>query len=103
MVCKILFFDYKETDKPYFNKNPLINFEIKFIENSLNTESSEQLSIREYEDITAISINTNSRVSRDVIDKFRNLRVIATRSRDFGHIDIPYCVERNIAVVKLYT
>ena len=100
MVCKILFFDYKESDKPYFDKNPLDNFEIKFIENSLNNDKN-MLSSEECEKTTAISVDTNSKISRDVIEKFKNLRVIATRSKDFSHIDIPYCVERNIAVVNV--
>jgi len=101
MVCKILFFDYKKSDKPYFDKNPLDNFCIKFIESSLNDYNKTLQAPEEYENTTAISINSNSNITREVIEKFKNLRVIATRSKDFSHIDIPYCIERNIAVVNV--
>lgn len=101
MVCRILFFGYTPSDKPYFDKNPLENFSIKFIEGDLNRETANALSADDLENTAAVNIDTNSEITREVIEKFKNLRVIATRSKDCSHIDMPCCIERNIAVVNV--
>ena len=36
-----------------------------------------------------------------VINKFKNLRVIATRSTGYNHIDVKYCSQNNIAVFNV--
>ena len=36
-----------------------------------------------------------------MLKQFKNLRIIATRSYGYGHIDLDYCIEHNIAVLNV--
>ena len=55
-------------------------------------------------DADVISVFVNSKINRAVIDSYKNLRCIATRSTGFDHIDREVCKERSIVVstVPLY-
>ncbi len=57
-----------------------------------------------FEDSEAISPFIYSQLSRQVLEKLRRLRFIATRSTGYEHIDTDFCRERNILVsnVPLY-
>lgn len=103
MVCKMLFFDCKKDDKLFFEKNDYSNYEIKFFSNSLNKKTIKDLSSDDLEQTSALSIFTPSLLSAEIINKFPNLRVISTRSKTYGHIDLKSCLERNIAVVNVET
>jgi D-lactate dehydrogenase len=50
-----------------------------------------------------ISTFIYSDLSREVLAKFPNLKLIATRSTGFDHIDIDYCREKGIAVANVPT
>lgn len=52
----------------------------------------------QYLDADVISVFTTSRVSRKVLEQFKNLKLIALRSVGFNHIDIDCCKSRNITV-----
>lgn len=99
MVCKMLLFDFRETEHWFFEKNKLENFDIKFYKDSLNEKKLAHLSDDEIENTTAISVYKFSRLNDKVLQYFKNLRVVAFRTNDFKHIDLKTCVERNIAVV----
>jgi len=101
MVCRILFFDCSENDKLFFEKNNFPNYEIITFKNSLNKKYVKELSPDDLEQTVALSVFTPSLLSAGVINEFKNLRVISTRSKSFKHIDVPSCVERNIAVVNI--
>lgn len=101
MACKMLFFDYKESDGLYFEKNEQLNFEIKFLKNSLNKKTVKDLSDDDLEQTSALSVYTPSLLSADVINEFPNLRIISTRSKEYKHIDLKTCLDRNIAVVNI--
>lgn len=49
-------------------------------------------------DAEVISVFINSEVRKDVIDALPNLKLVATRSVGFDHIDIAYAASKNIAV-----
>ena len=38
---------------------------------------------------------------QNIINQFKNLRLISTRTRDFGHIDLQSCLNNNIAIVNV--
>lgn len=52
----------------------------------------------EYTDADIISVFTTSRVNKNVLKQFKNLKLITLRSVGFNHIDIEYCKEHNIIV-----
>ena len=101
MTCTMLFFDYRESEKPFFDKNPAHNFEIKLFSNSLNRKTVRELDKEDLEQTSVLNVYTPSIISADVINMFPNLRVIASRSKEIKNIDLPTCLERNIAVVNV--
>lgn len=96
---KMLMFDFRESEKDYFNKNNLPDFEIEFVKEPLNELS--QLSENQLNETDAISVFITSKVTEEVIKKFKNLRIIATRSTGYNHIDLEYCIKNNIAVFNV--
>lgn len=101
MACKILFFEYKDSDKPYFDKNPLDNFCIKFFKDELEDTTLSNISDDDFENTVALNISSNSFVTASILHRFKNLRVIALRSDNFRHIDLGACIDKNIAVVNV--
>lgn len=101
MTCKMLFFDYRESEKPFFDKNPTHNFEIKQFSTGLNRKTVRELDKEDLEQTNVLNVYTPSIISADVINMFPNLRVIASRSESVKNIDLSTCLERNIAVVNV--
>ncbi|MFA7199231.1 MAG: NAD(P)-dependent oxidoreductase [Methanoculleus sp.] len=54
-------------------------------------------------DADAVGVFVMSRVTREVIDRLPNLKMIAAMSTGFDHIDFVACRERNIAVCNVPT
>ncbi|NLA39148.1 MAG: hydroxyacid dehydrogenase, partial [Methanomicrobiales archaeon] len=48
-----------------------------------------------------IGIFVTSHVTREILDRLPNLKVIAAMSTGFDHIDVDACRERNIAVCNV--
>lgn len=103
MVCKMLFFDYRESEKPFFEINKTDHFDIKFFTNALNRKTVKEIDYRDLEQTTVLNIYTPSIISADIINLFPNLRVISVRSPETKNIDLKKCFERNIAVVNINT
>lgn len=51
-----------------------------------------------YSDAEIISSFISSDINKDIINKLPNLKLIATRSTGFDHIDVDYCKAKNIVV-----
>ncbi len=96
---KMLLFDFRDSEKDYFNKNDLPDFDIEFIKEPLNNMSV--LSDKQLEETDIISVFITSDVNENVIKKFKNLRIISTRSTGYNHIDLEYCKNNNIAVFNV--
>ena len=96
---KMLMFDFRDSEKEFFNKNDFPDFDITFIKEPLNEMS--QLTQEQYEQTDIISIFISSTISEEVLNRFKNLRVIATRSTGYNHIDVKTCSQKNIAVFNV--
>ena len=92
---KILFFDVADYEVEFLKKACEGKFEYQLIKEPLN--GLFQLS-KEQEDAQIISCFTTSRIPNDILEKFKNLELIALRSVGFNHIDIDYCKKNNIFV-----
>jgi len=67
-------------------------------------EFSSELTIENasnYADAEIISPFIYSRLNRSVLEQFRHLQLIATRSTGYDHIDTEYCQEQKIAVCNV--
>lgn len=96
---KMLIFDFRESEREFFERNEFKDFDITFIEGPLNEMT--QLSEDEWNETDIISVFITSALTEDVIRKFKNLRVISTRSTGYDHIDVKFCTQKNIAVFNV--
>ncbi len=97
----MLVFEFREAEKKFFEENNFQDFNITFFPECLNEEFVETLAPELLEDTNIISVFINSVVNKNVIDKFKNLRVISTRSTGYDHICVESCQYKNIAVTNV--
>lgn len=90
---KIIFFYNEEWEKEYFSQRAGGDFDIKFVKGVIQ----EHPELRD-DTVAILSIFVGSRVTKDVMDRFPNLKLIATRSTGFDHIDIAEAKKRNILI-----
>ena len=96
---QMLMFDFRESEKDFFQKNEFPDIEITYISEPLNEMS--KLTDEQYEQTDVISVFITSDVNEEILKRFKNLRVIATRSTGYNHIDVKYCSQNNIAVFNV--
>lgn len=101
MVCKVYFFNLSECEKIYLENKNFDNFDISYFDWDLSENTLNQLNQDEFPTVMMISVNENSHVSSEVINKFKNLRLISTRTQNVNHIDINTCFNNNIAIVNV--
>ncbi|MBU0999364.1 hydroxyacid dehydrogenase [Patescibacteria group bacterium] len=92
---KILFFEIPETEQSFFSI-ALSEAEVSFHEEKLSLDYKGKT-----EDIDIICNFTTSLIKQDVIDLFPNLKLIATRSTGFDHIDVAYANSKGIKVCNV--
>ncbi len=93
----IIFYDTKNYERDFFEKELFNKFNLEFKENELTPES--ELSYKE-ENAEIISVFTSSRITKETLDKFKKLKLILTRSVGYSHIDSEYCTEKNIIIAN---
>jgi D-lactate dehydrogenase len=76
----------------------LSGVECRFVEQVLSDQSVDQVG-----EATVVSVFIRSQVSRTVIESMANVRLIATRSTGYDHIDLAACRERGITVSNVPT
>ena len=101
MALKILFFDYRKDEHDFFDTHSFPNYDIKFFDYSLNEDTVKKLSDEDKDGAYIVSVFIDSFLSCKVINSFKNLRIISTRSTGFDHINKKACVERNINVINV--
>lgn len=103
MAIKMLIFDFRDSEKKFFEENKFENFDITFIKESLNEDTVDNLTPEQLEQTAVISVFIDSEVTQAVIDKFKNLRTVSTRSTGIDHINHKACVDKNIDVINVGT
>ena len=96
---KMLFFDLRESEKGFFEQNNYPDFDITFKEEALTEKT--KLSDEEYNDTCILCVSRSSILTEKVLKRFKNLRMIATRSHGFTHIDLDYCIKNRINVLNV--
>lgn len=97
----MLVFEVRGTEKSYFENENFEGYNITYFEECLNEEFVENLSNEHLENTNVISIAKDSAVSEDVINKFKNLRIMSIRTEDYDQVCISNCEEKNIAVINI--
>lgn len=93
-MAKISIFETDEEQEKYFNAR-LSGNEIKYFKDTLEPEREID---SELFDAEVLSIFAFSQVTKEILEKFQNLKFITTRSTGFDHIDLEYCREKGIKV-----
>lgn len=101
MTINMLIFDYRDSEKEFFETNSLENFDITFFQDSLNEDTIRNIPQKLLDNTGVISVFINSEVTKDVIYAFKNLRIISTRSTGLDHINHKAAVDRNIDVINV--
>lgn len=97
----MLVFDVRDCEREFFESEKFENFEIKLYSNCLNEESVKKIPQEELDSAMVISVFLDSNLTEDVINSFRNLRIISTRSSSIEHINKHVTTLKNIDVVNV--
>lgn len=92
---KIAFFELEQWEKEYL-KDRLKNYELVFVDDHLNEGNAVQI-----KNADAIGIFIYSSVNRKVLEKLPALKLVATLSTGFDHIDLKECRKRKITVCNV--
>lgn len=98
---KIVFFDVDKITREYLSQKQICDGNIVLLE-----ESMENISPAQYEQIKdahviSVFVHTALRMNNASLDRYPNLKLIATRSTGYDHIDLAYCKNRGIEVVNV--
>lgn len=96
---KIVLFDVKSYEKEYIDNLVLDGYEIIQVEDSFQFAFDDNYEL--VKDAEIISVFTSSRVRVDKLSKLNKLKLIATRSTGYNHIDLEYCKENDVEVVNV--
>jgi len=94
---KIAYFYQKESEQEFFSKN-LEGFEIDFVAGSIQDNPDYK-----NEEAEILSVFVKSQIGAEEMDRFPNLKFIATRSTGFNHIDLEEAKKRNIKISNVPT
>lgn len=92
---KIAFFEIEDWEKPYLQEK-FSAHTLSFYAEHLSLEN-----ISSAADCDIISIFIYSEMTKELLEKFSNLKLIVTRSTGFDHIDLAVCKEKNISVANV--
>ncbi|MBW3625032.1 MAG: hydroxyacid dehydrogenase [Armatimonadetes bacterium] len=73
----------------------------RFIPLPLNEETVAEAS--DVQEVEAVTVFVRSQVTRDILERLPKLRLIATRSTGFDHIDLTTCREKGVTVCNVPT
>ena len=91
-LASIGFYETKPWDKAYI-KNKFKKHKITFIKEPLNIDNASTA-----KDFDIVSVFIYSKIDSNVIKKLPKLKMVATRSTGFDHIDLNTCKKRKIVV-----
>lgn len=93
----VIFYDTKPYEKDFFEFELNEDINITYIDSDILADR--ELSEKE-QNADVISVFTLSKLDKQVLEKFKNLKLILTRSVGYSHIDLDYCNSRNIIVAN---
>ena len=96
-VC--LFFDMDKDAEAYLTAHAVSGCEAVFLAQEFNDPKT--ITLEQYKNADVISVFPHSdSLKNDYLDYFPNLKLIATRSTGFNHIDLDYAKNLNVFVVS---
>jgi D-lactate dehydrogenase len=94
-LVKIAFFEVQDWEEPFLKKR-FKGYEVKLFKETLDEKKAGKV-----KDFDVISVFIYSKLSEDLLSKLGNVRLVATRSTGFDHIDLEACRKRGIMVCNV--
>ena len=96
----IVFCDVDDIAGDFFANTELVKkYKCEFLTRSLNDISPEELG--KFSDANVISTFVYSRLTADILQRFKNLKLVCTRSTGYNNVDLDYCMSKNIKVANV--
>lgn len=95
-MTKIAFFAVNQKEKTYLKRKLGKIYDLAFYKENLTEENASLI-----KDADVVSVFIYAKVTKKVIDTGKNLKLIATRSTGFNHIDVEYAKQKNIMVANV--
>ena len=92
---KVVLFEAEPREAPIFERLKQ-HHDFRFVEEPLRHDNAGR-----YAEAEVVSTFIYSQLDRQVLEKLPALRLIATRSTGYDHIDMGFCAERGIAVANV--
>jgi len=92
---KIAFFEIKDWERDYI-KQRLKGHKLVFSKDPLTKENLDSV-----KDAAAVSVFIYSKIDGKIIDRFKSLKAIVTRSTGFDHINLEDCRKREVQVYNV--
>ncbi len=92
---RIALFEVEDWEREYFMRG-LADHELSFHRETLDEQRTGTIA-----DAEVVSVFIHSRIDRQVVDALPRLRLIATRSTGYDHIDLEACAERGVLVANV--
>lgn len=92
---KIVFFNTIRMPEKILNEKVKYDNTI-FVKGALTIDN-----VSKYQDAEIICINVTSIITKEILDKFSNLKLIALMSTGFDNVDLKECKKRNIIVTNV--
>jgi D-lactate dehydrogenase len=89
---KIAFFEVQDWEEPFLRES-FKDHEVKMFKDVLDEKN-----VNVVKDFDVISVFIYSKLDGDLLLKMDKVRLVATRSTGFDHIDLEACIERGISV-----
>ncbi|MHB0999374.1 MAG: hydroxyacid dehydrogenase [Armatimonadota bacterium] len=93
---KMVFFETEDWEEGFIRDSPLNDYQPQVYKERITTDTAK---LAEGADIVSVFIYSD--LSKPVLDMLPNLRMIATRSTGYDHIDLEECKRRNIIVTNV--
>lgn len=97
----MLVFDVRDCEKEFFKRKHCESFDIKLFSECLNDESIKNIPQEDLDSATVISVFLDSNITENVINSFKNLRIISTRTSSIDHINSAAAAKKNIDIVNV--
>lgn len=98
---KTVFFDVDNITRNYLESHQICDGDVILLEESMENITPEQYAQIKDTQIISVFVHTALKMNKETLDKYPSLKLIATRSTGFDHIDLNYCKERGIEVVHV--
>ena len=92
---KVVIFEVEDWEKEAFN-DLRKEHELKFVDEQLKSTNAGQ-----YADADVVSTFIDSQLNAEVLQQLSQLKLIATRSTGFDHIDSEYCQTQNVTICNV--